>query len=91
MLTIDVYFFVSQPNPKCRKFADPYVESDDLVLFMDLILLKRGVFRHLLFNRGYPPRQALARDTDEKKPAKLEVIRREREYVSVTPSISDIY
>ncbi|KLO13036.1 Arv1-domain-containing protein [Schizopora paradoxa] len=67
------------PNPKCRKFADPYVESDDLVLFMDLILLKRGVFRHLLFNRGYPPRQALTREM-EKKPAKLEVIRTEREF-----------
>ncbi|KAH8118140.1 Arv1-domain-containing protein [Phellopilus nigrolimitatus] len=42
--------------PKCLNFADPYVEHDILTLLLDLILLKRGVFRHLLFNRGYGPR-----------------------------------
>ncbi|TCD64038.1 hypothetical protein EIP91_004587 [Steccherinum ochraceum] len=30
----------------------PYVEHDFLTLLLDLILLKRDVFRHLLFNRG---------------------------------------
>ncbi|KAH8100795.1 Arv1-domain-containing protein [Cristinia sonorae] len=38
--------------PACHEFADPYVEHDTLTLLLDLILLKRDVFRHLLFNRG---------------------------------------
>ncbi|TDL25621.1 Arv1-domain-containing protein [Rickenella mellea] len=37
---------------RCKNFVDPYVEHDDLTLLLDLILLKRGVYRHLLFNRG---------------------------------------
>ncbi|TFK73255.1 Arv1-domain-containing protein [Pluteus cervinus] len=41
--------------PKCYAFADPYVEHDDLILILDLILFKRGVYRHLLYNRGTPP------------------------------------
>ncbi|KAK0472098.1 Arv1-like family-domain-containing protein [Armillaria novae-zelandiae] len=41
----------------CRAFADPYIEHDDLTLLIDLILLKRGVYRHLLFNRGAQPRR----------------------------------
>ena len=49
-------FFLFQPS--CLKFADPYVEHDTLTLLLDLILLKRDVFRHLLFNRGYEPRRA---------------------------------
>ncbi|KAH9838438.1 Arv1-domain-containing protein [Rhodofomes roseus] len=36
----------------CHAFADPYVEHDALTLLLDLILLKRDVYRHLLFNRG---------------------------------------
>ncbi|KAH9068371.1 Arv1-domain-containing protein [Lactarius deliciosus] len=43
--------------PSCRAPADPYVEHDPLVIALDLILLKRGVYRHLLFNRGTPPRK----------------------------------
>ncbi|SJK99528.1 uncharacterized protein ARMOST_02833 [Armillaria ostoyae] len=42
----------------CHAFADPYIEHDDLTLLIDLILLKRGVYRHLLFNRGAKPRRA---------------------------------
>jgi len=38
--------------PTCEAFADPYVEHDTLTLILDLILLKRDVYRHLLFNRG---------------------------------------
>ncbi|KAJ7220283.1 Arv1-like family-domain-containing protein [Mycena pura] len=41
----------------CHTFADPYVEHDLLTLILDLILLKRGVFRHLLYNRGAEPRR----------------------------------
>lgn len=46
------------PQPTCLQFADLYVEHDALILVLDLILLKRGVYRHLLFNRGAPPRKA---------------------------------
>ncbi|KAI6155497.1 Arv1-like family-domain-containing protein [Pisolithus tinctorius] len=41
---------------KCLSFADLYVEHDSLTLILDLILLKRGVYRHLLYNRGSEPR-----------------------------------
>ena len=44
--------------PKCHAFVDPYVEHDSLTLLLDLILLKRGVYRHLLYNRGSEPRKA---------------------------------
>ena len=44
-------------QPSCRAPADPYVEHDPLVIALDLILLKRGVYRHLLFNRCTPPRK----------------------------------
>ncbi|KAF8532297.1 Arv1-like family-domain-containing protein [Gautieria morchelliformis] len=44
--------------PRCLCFADPYVEYDSLALLLDLILLKRGVYRHLLFNRGTSPKRA---------------------------------
>ncbi|OAX41466.1 Arv1-domain-containing protein [Rhizopogon vinicolor AM-OR11-026] len=43
---------------KCLKFADPYVEHDSLTLLLDLILLKREVYRHLIYNRGTEPRKA---------------------------------
>ncbi|KAF8442266.1 Arv1-like family-domain-containing protein [Boletus edulis BED1] len=43
---------------KCLAFADPYVEHDALTLLLDLILLKRGVYLHLLYNRGTEPRKA---------------------------------
>ncbi|KAF8486119.1 Arv1-domain-containing protein [Russula ochroleuca] len=43
--------------PSCRAPADPYVEHDALVVALDLILLKPEVYRHLLFNRGTPPRK----------------------------------
>lgn len=37
--------------PRCKKFADKYVEHDYVVLFIDLVLIKPQVYRHLLFNR----------------------------------------
>ncbi|KAI0053234.1 Arv1-domain-containing protein [Auriscalpium vulgare] len=43
--------------PACHELADPYVEHDGLNVVLDLILLKRAVYRHLLFNRGSPPRR----------------------------------
>ncbi|PCH42357.1 Arv1-domain-containing protein [Wolfiporia cocos MD-104 SS10] len=43
--------------PECRAFADPYVEHDTLTLLLDLILLKRDVYRHLLYNRGLGARK----------------------------------
>ncbi|KAJ7116581.1 Arv1-like family-domain-containing protein [Mycena epipterygia] len=44
-------------------FADPYVEHDSLTLLFDLILLKRGVYRHLLYNRGADPRRSVTGTT----------------------------
>ncbi|KAL9100464.1 MAG: hypothetical protein Q9187_009361, partial [Circinaria calcarea] len=44
--------------PRCKRFADKYVEHDFVVLFIDLVLVKPQVYRHLLFNR-------LAREDDE--------------------------
>src|ERR1700759_19732 len=43
--------------PRCQRFADKYVEHDFVVLFIDLVLIKPQVYRHLLFNR-------LGRDDD---------------------------
>ncbi|KAH9994866.1 Arv1-like family-domain-containing protein [Russula vinacea] len=55
--------------PSCRAPADPYVEHDAFVVALDLVLLKPEVYRHLLFNRGTPPRKveetATARGQDD--------------------------
>ncbi|KAL8677749.1 MAG: hypothetical protein Q9186_005859 [Xanthomendoza sp. 1 TL-2023] len=48
--------------PRCKRFADKYVEHDYIVLFIDLVLVKPQVYRHLLFNR-------LGRDNDELDPS----------------------
>ncbi|KAF3138819.1 sterol homeostasis protein [Orbilia oligospora] len=37
--------------PRCKHFADKYVEHDFVVLFIDMVLIKPQVYRHLLFNR----------------------------------------
>ncbi|KAL5336193.1 Arv1-like family-domain-containing protein [Aspergillus crustosus] len=37
--------------PHCKRFADKYVEHDFVVIFIDLVLIKPQVYRHLLFNR----------------------------------------
>lgn len=54
-------------QPNCLAFADPYVEHDPLTLLLDLILLKREVYRHLLFNRGQAPRHLGKPDADNTK------------------------
>lgn len=43
--------------PRCKRFADKYVEHDYVVQFIDLVLIKPQVYRHLLFNE-------LGRDVD---------------------------
>ncbi|KAI4141905.1 MAG: hypothetical protein LQ340_007504, partial [Diploschistes diacapsis] len=48
--------------PRCKRFADKYVEHDFVVLFIDLVLVKPQVYRHLLFNR-------LGRDDDAFDPS----------------------
>jgi hypothetical protein len=48
--------------PRCKRFADKYVEHDFVVLFIDLVLVKPQVYRHLLFNR-------LGRDDDKFDPS----------------------
>lgn len=35
---------------KCGQFCDKYVEHDFVVIFIDLVLIKPQVYRHLLFN-----------------------------------------
>ncbi|CAG8443802.1 5687_t:CDS:2 [Funneliformis caledonium] len=35
----------------CNKFADKYVEHDFVIIFIDMLLHKPQVYRHLLFNR----------------------------------------
>ncbi|KAF9648747.1 Arv1-domain-containing protein [Thelephora ganbajun] len=46
------YNFRLEQCPSCKEFADPHVQHDTTTLLLDLILLKRDVYRHLLFNRG---------------------------------------
>ncbi|KAI8391040.1 Arv1-like family-domain-containing protein [Radiomyces spectabilis] len=36
---------------RCHKFADKYIEHDLVIIFIDLLLHKSQVYRHLLFNR----------------------------------------
>lgn len=36
--------------PNCHKIVDKYVEMDNVVLFIDLLLLKPGAYRHLVYN-----------------------------------------
>ncbi|KAH8729028.1 ARV1-like protein [Phaeosphaeriaceae sp. PMI808] len=45
--------------PNCKGFADKYVEHDFVVLFIDLVLIKPEVYRHLLFNRLPSPPKSL--------------------------------
>ncbi|PPQ98016.1 hypothetical protein CVT26_003078 [Gymnopilus dilepis] len=47
--------------PKCLQFVDPYVEHDSLTILLDLFLLKRGVYLHLLYNGGVEPRRLTGR------------------------------
>ena len=69
---------VQTKQASCHAFSDPYVEHDDLTIILDLILLKLGVFRHLLFNRGASPRRIGPKG---EKPLILEEERRRAERV----------
>lgn len=35
----------------CKRFADKYIEHDYVIIFIDMLLHKPQVYRHLLFNR----------------------------------------
>ena len=54
-LTQCVFLLLHNPTDyfkdKCKKFADKYIEHDFVVLFIDIILIKPQVYRHLLYNR----------------------------------------
>ncbi|KAI8047862.1 Arv1 protein [Syncephalis plumigaleata] len=39
------------PCEFCKRFVDKYVELDFVIIFIDLLLHKPQVYRHLLFNR----------------------------------------
>ncbi|RCK57585.1 Protein ARV1 [Candida viswanathii] len=36
--------------PKCNKIADKYIEYDSVILFLDILLLKKQAYRHLSYN-----------------------------------------
>jgi Predicted membrane protein len=76
-LSLDVVCHAFLGNQtKCFAFADPYVEHDSLTLLIDLILLKRGVYRHLLYNRGTEARRASGRTgkgVEEEKDSQEEI------------------
>ncbi|KAI9489106.1 Arv1 protein [Zychaea mexicana] len=56
-LVRDLYTQYSKDNirltscEKCNRFADKYIEHDFVIIFIDMLLLKPQVYRHLLFNR----------------------------------------
>lgn len=59
-----------------------------MTLLLDLILLKRGVYRHLLFNRGAPPkRESGAAAVSRLTESSVE----EREYVSHAGKVDNIH
>jgi len=48
------------------------VEHDSLTLLLDLILLKRSVYRHLLYNRGAEPKKVgIIEEEKEKSPTPI--------------------
>jgi hypothetical protein len=36
---------------QCHEFVDKYLEFDLIVIFLDLVLLKKAAYRHMVFNR----------------------------------------
>ncbi|KAK6459248.1 Arv1-like family-domain-containing protein [Scheffersomyces xylosifermentans] len=36
--------------PKCGKIADKYIEYDNVILFIDILLLKKQAYRHMTYN-----------------------------------------
>ncbi|WWC65854.1 uncharacterized protein I303_108476 [Kwoniella dejecticola CBS 10117] len=64
--------------PRCDQFLDPLIEHPDLIILLDLILLKPRVFLHLLFNRGSPPFDA-DKGVEIAKPQR-QAIRRQKLY-----------
>ncbi|KHC78644.1 hypothetical protein MGS_02923 [Candida albicans P78042] len=36
--------------PECNKIADKYIEYDSVILFLDILLLKRKAYKHLAYN-----------------------------------------
>lgn len=36
---------------RCNMFIDPYIEHDFILIFIDLILHKPAIYRHLIYNR----------------------------------------
>ncbi|ORZ39165.1 Arv1 protein [Catenaria anguillulae PL171] len=49
-LTHDVH---DDQQPHCGEFADTYLESDPVLVMIDLLLHRPAVFRHVLFNRQF--------------------------------------
>lgn len=53
----------------CKQFADRYIECDNLLVIIDLILLRPGVIRHVVFNANidgkYPPNLCAGKSREE--------------------------
>lgn len=41
--------------PRCHRTADKYIEVDNVVLFIDILLLKPQAYKHLVFNTDFDP------------------------------------
>ncbi|EIW83628.1 hypothetical protein CONPUDRAFT_99159 [Coniophora puteana RWD-64-598 SS2] len=62
----------------CRQLADPYIKRGALTKFIDVVLLKREVYRHLLFNRGAEPRRVITGIPRSRAPVVHEISLQER-------------
>ena len=55
LLNIDSFIFfeflVSNSKDSCGKIVDKYLECEYSVLLIDLILLKRKAYGHIIFNK----------------------------------------
>ena len=38
---------------KCNEVADKYIEYDSIIIFLDILLLQRPAYRHILINSKF--------------------------------------
>lgn len=48
---LKIKFNIKKKKGNCSKLADKYVEYDPVIIFLDLVLLRVQVYRHILFNQ----------------------------------------
>lgn len=69
-----------------KQAADPYVENDGLVVFLDLILVKPRAFRHLLFNRPVLDYERQSNDAAGERNAKR--VKKKADGIEFLPSVA---